>query len=84
MSIKKNRRLLKSVAEALDYFRIVPRIILVAYAYVMFDIIQWFMLLETPDTEQSLLVITVIGVAGGVIGLYQTSGKKWTKQDFED
>lgn len=84
MEIKEVRKISKTVAEALDYFRIVPRVILIAYSYIMYDIIQWFMVLEAPSTEQASLIITTIGVAGAIIGLYQNSGKVWKKEDFDE
>lgn len=84
MSLNEKRKLSMSIAEALDYFRVVPRIILVAYSYITYQSITWFMKLESPTTEQSALIVTILGVAGAIIGLYQKSGKTWTKDDFSD
>lgn len=72
------------IAETIDGFRVFPRLLLAAYAYLVYDVIQWFMGLTTPNTQQSALVTTVTAMSAVVIGLYQNSGRKWGKTPAED
>lgn len=84
MDLNQKRKIAMSIAEAMDYFRLVPRLILISYSYLMYEVVQWFMLLKAPTTEQASLIVTLLGVAGAIIGLYQSGGKTWTKEDFKD
>ena len=78
MNIDDKRLYAMGLAEALDYFRIVPRLILVSYSYMMYEVIQWFMDLTNPNAEQAGFVVSVIGIAGVIISLYHKSGRNWT------
>jgi len=84
MNFDEKRRMAMSIAECVDYFRVVPRVILVCYSFMMYEVVQWFMALNAPSTEQASLIVTLLGVAGAIIGLYQKGGKTWTKEDFKD
>ena len=84
MTLNEKRKISMAIAEGLDYFRIVPRLILISYSYLMYEVVQWFMELKAPTTEQASLIVTLLGVAGAIIGLYQKGGKAWSKEDFND
>lgn len=84
MDLNNKRKIAMSFAEAMDYFRIVPRIILVCYSIMMYEVVQWYMELTNPTTEQASLIVTLLGIAGAIIGLYQKGGKAWSKDDFND
>ncbi len=84
MNLNEKRKTAMSIAEGMDYFRLVPRLILICYSYLMYEVVQWFMTLNAPTTEQASLIVTLLGVAGAIIGLYQKGGKAWSKEDFED
>lgn len=73
------RRRLAMIAEAMDYYRLVPRAVLIVYGTMVWTVLEWFMKLPTPGTEHTVLVSTVIGASAVVIGLYQKSGKDWDK-----
>ena len=64
-------------AELIDAWRVVPRTILIAYAYLVYWIVDWFLVMENPTTQQAALVTTVTGTVAAVIGLYQHTGRKW-------
>ena len=55
----------------------VPRIIISCYGFLVWYIINWFMVLPNPTTQQTALVTTVAGGIVAVIGLYQHSGRTW-------
>ena len=71
------KKILLDIAEIIDAFRVVPRAILVAYSWLVWYVINWFMGLPTPTTQQAALVTTVTGIIAAVVGLYQNSGRKW-------
>ena len=71
-----------AMAELIDAWRIVPRMIIFGYCYYVWDVTQWFMGLENPNTQQAALISTIIGVAGIVFGLYTNSGRKWDAFTF--
>lgn len=66
-----------TVAEMIDAFRIVPRVVLVLYSMLVYIVVTWFMGIPTPLTQHAALVTTVVGMAAVVIGLYQKSGRTW-------
>ena len=75
--VNKWRFRLALAAEAMDYFRIVPRAIVIGYSVMLYEVVKWFMALPTPNMEQSALVSVVVTIAGVVIGLYTKSGHSW-------
>lgn len=73
----KIKQILLDTAEIIDAFRVVPRGLLVAYGFLVWYVVSWFMGLPAPNTQQAALVTTVTGIIAAVIGLYQNSGRKW-------
>ena len=72
-----DRNTLLEIAEVIDAWRIVPRIILVAYGYLVWYVINWFLVISNPDTGQTALAVSIAGSIPVVIGLYQHSGRSW-------
>ena len=70
-----------TVAEVIDAFRAVPRAILVGYALLVWEVVDWYMLLEAPTTQQAALVTAVVGIIAPVAGFYQSSGRSWKNND---
>jgi hypothetical protein len=54
-------------------FRLVPRALTIGYAWILYDTIEWFQLLEAPTTQQTILLSTVVGMSGAIFGLYTNS-----------
>lgn len=71
------KEILLGYAEVIDAWRIIPRIILLFYGLMVWDVVTWYMALATPTTTQMGLVTTIVGTAALVIGLYNNSGRKW-------
>lgn len=67
------------VAEAIDAWRVVPRLLVASYAYACWRVIEWYMQLAAPTTQQAALVTTVIGAAAVIIGVYTNTGRDWSK-----
>ena len=62
------------VAECLNRLRIIPRVIVAGYGYLIWLVVHWFMALPDPGTQQAALVTTVVGAAGPIFGFYMQGG----------
>lgn len=67
------------MARAIDSWRIFPRIFLTVYIVLLYQVVNWFMGIETPNMEQSGLVSIVVGAGAAWFGLYLGSGNRNTK-----
>ena len=67
------RRLLLT-ARLINCFRIVPRLLVAGYGWLMWDVSQWFMSLDAPSGTQAAFVSTLVGASAAVFGLYVNSG----------
>lgn len=81
MNIKKP--LLMKTAEVVDAWRVVPRLVLVAYGALTLHVVNWFMTIPDPSTSQMVLVTTIAGLSAAVIGLYNNSSKNWIEYNRE-
>ncbi len=75
------KKLVLTVAELVDAFRMVPRLILIGYAILVWTVVQWYMGLPDPSTQHAALVTIVVGIIAPIVGLYQSSGRTWGKKD---
>jgi|TARA_B100000073_G_C23579553_1_gene511650 hypothetical protein len=66
---------IREFAVTLDSLRLFPRFFIGTYIYLFYDVVQWFMALENPNTQQAGLVSIVIGAGAAWFGLYVGSGK---------
>lgn len=82
-SIDERRQVHLMLAEAIDAWRVVPRLLVVGYGYLVWTVVQWFMNLPDPTTQHAALVSTVVGIAGAVIGIYTSTGRKWSENKFQ-
>lgn len=64
------------LAKYLDSLRVIPRIIVFGYAWLMVDISTWFMSLPAPTGPQSTFISVMVGAAAAIFGFYVNSGKK--------
>jgi hypothetical protein len=63
------------LAQAVDSWRIFPRMFLTVYIVLLYKCTIWFMELPTPTFEQSGLISIVVGAGAAWFGLYAgTSG----------
>lgn len=62
------------VAECLNRLRIIPRAIIAGYGWLVYEVVQWFMVLPDPNTQQSALITTMVGAAGIIFGFYMQGG----------
>ena len=58
------------IPELMSNWRLVPRLLMVAYAWAFLDVINWFMALENPNKAQAGLVSVVVGAGAGWFAIY--------------
>ena len=63
-----------SYHETLNNYRIIPRILILGYSWLLYDVSMWFMTLDDPTGTQAAFVSTMIGASAAVFGLYTNSG----------
>ena len=59
-----------------EYFsrwRLFPRAFISMYIYLLYDVVQWFMALPDPNTQQAGLVSVIVGAGAAWFGLYVNS-----------
>ena len=61
---------LNQVAGLLDKFRIIPRLIMLAYIYAFYSSTVWFMALPDPTNAQAAFISTIVGAGAAFFGLY--------------
>ncbi len=67
-------RACEGTAHCINRLRVVPRIIVGGYGYLIWDVVQWFMALPEPTTQQAALITTLTGVSVAVFGFYMQGG----------
>ena len=63
------------LANAVDSWRIFPRIFISTDIFLLYKVTIWFMNLEAPTFEQSGLVSIVVGAGAAWFGLYAGTSK---------
>ena len=69
------------VAQAVDSWRIFPRVFLSIYMYLLYFTTFWFMDLAEPSFEQSGLISIVVGAGAAWFGLY--AGTSCSSKSFK-
>ena len=59
-----------TIAEKLDSWRIVPRMLILSYMIVFYQTCNWFMNLTDPNNAQAGFVSVVVGAGAAWFGLY--------------
>ena len=62
-------------AGLLDKFRVIPRLVMLAYIFAFYKSVTWFMGLDDPTMAQSGLVSIVVGAGAAWFGLYAGTSK---------
>jgi len=57
-----------------DRLRLFPRLFISVYIYLLYDVVQWFMQLPDPNTQQAGLVSVIVGAGAAWFGLYVNTG----------
>ena len=54
----------------MDKFRLIPRLIMIAYIYAFYSATVWFMSLSDPTNAQAAFISTIVGAGAAFFGLY--------------
>ena len=54
----------------MDTFRLIPRLIMIAYIYAFYSATTWFMQLPDPTNAQAAFISTIVGAGAAFFGLY--------------
>ena len=63
-------------AQAIDKWRIWPRLLITLYGVMFYQTTAWFMSLPDPTNAQSAFVSVIVGAGAAWFGLYVGSGGK--------
>ena len=58
------------IAGMLDKFRLIPRLIMLAYIFAFYSSTVWFMALSNPTNAQAAFISTIVGAGAAFFGLY--------------
>ena len=58
------------IAGTLDKFRVIPRLVMLAYCWAFYASINWFMTLTEPSNAQAMFISTIVGAGAAFFGLY--------------
>ena len=69
--------------EILADLRVIPRLMVLGYGYLMHDVTFWFMSLESPDTQQGVLVARIMQrqVVRSMVNPDRGVKEGWYRQD---
>jgi hypothetical protein len=65
------------VAEISDAYRLIPRLMIIGYGYMLYETTFWFMALPDANSAHAAFIATVWGAASVFSGFYFQTGKKW-------
>ena len=58
------------IAGTLDKFRLIPRLVMLAYCWAFYSSINWYMTLTDPSNAQAMFISTIVGAGAAFFGLY--------------
>ena len=58
------------LAGLLDKFRVIPRLVMLAYIFAFYSSVTWFMQLTDPTNAQAMFISTIVGAGAAFFGLY--------------
>jgi len=83
-NLNKFRALMAAFAETIDIYRIAPRLIVVGYGFLVYDIINWFMSLGIEaTTQQTSFVTAIVSLAAAIFAFYANTGINWKDYNFK-
>ena len=63
----------------IDNYRVIPRLLVAGYSWLMVYVSFWFMALQEPTNTQAAFVTTLVGAGAAIFGLYTKSGNSNNK-----
>lgn len=71
---------LLDAAEVFDAWRVVPRILMLGYGWMVYDYTMWTRTQSELDGGHATVVSVIWGAAAVLTGWYFNTGRKWTKE----
>jgi len=62
--------------ETFDQWRLIPRLLMITMLISTYRVVEWYMALPDPSTQQTTLVSIMTGMLSGSFGLFLGSGRK--------
>lgn len=62
--------------EVFDQWRVIPRLLMITMLFSTYRVVEWYMGLPEPTTQQTTLVSIMTGMLSGSFGLFLGSGRK--------
>ena len=72
------------LAVHLNRLRVIPRLFLSVYMYLLITVSNWFMSLQAPTMEQAGFVSVIVGAGAAWFGLYANTGGSVNVNDKDD
>lgn len=64
------------MATILDQWKVLPRLMMLVFTGMSFRVVEWFMQLPDPTTQQAGLVSVVMGAATGAFAIWMGGESK--------
>ena len=62
--------------QVFDQWRVIPRLLMIMMLISTYRVVEWYMQLPDPSTQQTTLVSIMTGMLSGSFGLFLGSGRK--------
>lgn len=63
-------------AKIVNEFRVVPRLIMLGYAYIVWHVTDWALLQTTITNQHAAVIASIVGIASFLVPAYFNSGNK--------
>lgn len=74
--------MLDGICDMFDDWRLIPRAVIVLYSMVFWKVVEWYMAIPDPTSEQTAFVSAIAGVAAAFFGIYTNGGGR--NNDFRE
>lgn len=74
---------LLDAAEVTDAWRVVPRVMVAGYGYLVWEVTAWFQALPSPSDPQQWFLNVIWGAAAAVAKFYFDSGRNWRQETLK-
>jgi len=71
------------IAKIANDLRIVPRLIMLGYAFLVWHVVDWSLIQAKITTQHAGIIASVIGIASFLVPAYFNSGNSKSKNDYE-
>ena len=62
--------------DTFEQWRVIPRLLMIMMLISTYRVVEWYMALPDPTTQQTTLVSIMTGMLSGSFGLFLGSGRK--------